>query len=251
MTLGYTRFGSGRRKVIALHGWFGDQTTFDPMRDALSGDDFTYVFPAYRGYGMSRHLTGDYSMKEIAADVLALADTLGWQRFSLIGHSMGGMAVQRVLANAADRVERIVAVTPVPACGVQLPPEAEGLFTSAAASLDSRQMILDFSTGNRLSKTWLANMAKYSWDNCPTEPFGAYLQAWTKTNFVSEIEGNPVPMKAIVGAHDGSLTPDVMKATYLAWYPNSELDVIDNAGHYPMNEAPIALATSMENFLRQ
>jgi len=43
----------------------------------------------------------------------------------------------------------------------------------------------------------------------------------------------------------------VMKATFLAWYPNAELEVMQNAGHYPMDETPVALATSIENFLRK
>jgi pimeloyl-ACP methyl ester carboxylesterase len=41
-----------------------------------------------------------------------------------------------------------------------------------------------------------------------------------------------------------------MKATYLAWYPNASLEVMPNAGHYPMDETPVALATSIEAFLR-
>lgn len=31
-------------------------------------------------------------MPEAAADALALADELGWDRFSLVGHSMSGQA---------------------------------------------------------------------------------------------------------------------------------------------------------------
>jgi pimeloyl-ACP methyl ester carboxylesterase len=58
-------------------------------------------------------------------------------------------------------------------------------------------------------------------------------------------------VKVIVGEHDGALTPDVMKATYMAYYPNAELEVMGNAGHYPMDETPIALATSIEAFLRK
>jgi pimeloyl-ACP methyl ester carboxylesterase len=42
-----------------------------------------------------------------------------------------------------------------------------------------------------------------------------------------------------------------MRSTYLAWYPRSELEILENAGHYPMNEVPLALATSIESFLRQ
>jgi len=42
---------------------------------------------------------------------------------------------------------------------------------------------------------------------------------------------------------------DAMKATYLAWYPNATMEVMDNAGHYPMHETPVALATAIERFL--
>src|SRR5262245_30322456 len=118
MSIGYQTYGTGPHKVIALHGWFGDHTTYDPMWDALSTDAFTYIFPAYRGYGLSRRLTGTYSMDEIAGDVLAMADAMKVEKFSLIGHSMGGKAVQRILAEAPARVTKLVAVTPVPASGV-------------------------------------------------------------------------------------------------------------------------------------
>jgi len=60
-----------------------------------------------------------------------------------------------------------------------------------------------------------------------------------------------VPVKVIVGAHDAALTVEAMRASYLAWFPNAELEVMENAGHYPMNETPVALATTIEAFLRK
>ena len=251
MTIGYRSLGHGPHCVLALHGWFGDETAFDPMRDALSLDEFTYVFMACRGYGVSKQQRGLYTMKEIAADALALADALEWPSFSLMGHSMGGMAVQRVLADAPERVKKLVAVTPVPASGVPFDAETWKLFDGAARSLDHRRGILDFSTGGRLSKAWIDRMARYSAETAAIEAFAAYLQAWAKTDFSVEIKGNPVPVKVIIGAHDQALTAEAMQATYLAWYPNAELEVMANAGHYPMNETPVALATSIEAFLRK
>lgn len=250
MTIGYETMGQGPHKVLMLHGWFGDHTTFRPLRNALSLDDFTYASVAYRGYGLSRHLAGNYSMREISADVRELADRLAWTEFSLVGHSMGGMAIQRILADAPQRVRKLIAVTPVPASGVPFDPDGWALFEGAAASLDNRRAIIDFSTGHRLSKAWIDHVARYSDATSDRAAFAAYLHAWAKTDFHRDIEGNATPVKVIVGAHDAALTADVMKATYLAFYPNAELEVMANAGHYPMDETPVALATAIEGFLR-
>ena len=250
MTIGHEIMGQGAHKVFVLHGWFGDHTTFRPMRDALSLDEFTYAVVACRGYGLSRQITGNYTMAEISADVRALADELGWSEFSLVGHSMGGMAVQRVLADAPQRVRKLVAVTPLPASGVPFDPDGCALFDGAAASLDNRRGIIDFTTGSRLSKRWVDHVARYSEQTSDRAAFAAYLQAWAKTDFHTEIQGKTTPVKVIVGANDPALNADVMKATYLTWYPNSELEVMPNAGHYPMDETPVALATSIENFLK-
>ena len=59
------------------------------------------------------------------------------------------------------------------------------------------------------------------------------------------------PVKVIVGEHDPALTPTMMQTTFLSTYPDCELEVMANAGHYPMHETPVALATSIENFLRR
>ncbi len=241
--------GHGPRKVIALHGWFGCAAGWGPLVDCLDVNAFTYAFMDYRGYGQSKSLTGEYSMSEIASDTLALADHLGWAAFNLVGHSMGGMAIQRVLLAAPARVQRMVAVTPVPATGVPFDEATWGMFSSAAANPPVRQGILNYSTGGRLSAYWLSQMTERSVAHSTEQAFAAYLNAWAKTNFAESISGNPVPIKVIVGEHDPSLTADVMRATYLAQYPNAELEIFSNAGHYPMDETPVALATSIERFL--
>jgi pimeloyl-ACP methyl ester carboxylesterase len=251
VTLGYQSYGTGDHKVIVLHGWFGDHSMFGPMRSALDTNAFTYIFPAYRGYGLSKHLTGNYTNAEISADIIALADEIGLPQFSLIGHSMGGKAIQRVLADAPKRVKKLVAVTAVPAAAVPFDAAGWGLFEGAATRIENRKGILHYSTGSRLSDTWIAHMANYSLHTSTVEAFAGYLRAWAKEEFVADVQGHDHPIKVIVGEHDPSLTADIMKATYMAWYKNAELEVMPNAGHYPMDETPVALATSIENFLKK
>ena len=54
-----------------------------------------------------------------------------------------------------------------------------------------------------------------------------------------------------VGVHHPALSAEVMEQTWLVFYPNAELQVLANAGHYPMFETPAALVASIEGFLGQ
>src|SRR5205814_1992049 len=108
----------GPHDVIALHGWFGDRHAFAAMEDALAHTEFSYAFMDCRGYGDLVKDDGPFTMDRIAIDAIELADGLGWRSFSLVGHSMGGKAIQRVLTRAPERVRKLVALTPVPASGI-------------------------------------------------------------------------------------------------------------------------------------
>jgi len=242
--------GRGPRKVLALHGWFGCAEGWGPMVDVLDGDAFTWCFLDQRGYGGSRHLAGEYTLAEIARDALAAADQLGWQRFSLVGHSMGGAAIQHVLAAAPQRVQALVGLTPVPAGGVPFDEPTWALFASAARDPAARRAILDGSTGNRLSGRWLDRMLARSLEGSTPVAFGAYLSSWAKTDITGRIRGNPVPVLVVVGEHDPGLTEAFMRDTWMRHFPNARLEVMRNAGHYPMDETPVALATAIERFLR-
>src|SRR5260221_244306 len=104
LSIGHEVRGEGRRKVLVLHGWVGDHSIWRPTYPFLDEEAFSYAFMDYRGYGLSRTIAGDHSIAEIAMDAVGLADTLGWGHFSVIGHSMGGMAAQRVALDCGSRV---------------------------------------------------------------------------------------------------------------------------------------------------
>lgn len=241
--------GSGPHRVIALHGWFGDRDAFRKIRPYLNGDAFTYAFPDYRGYGEARDLPGEYTVAEVAGDVIALADKLGWEEFSLIGHSMGGSVIQRVMLDAPGRVRRLVGVSPVPASGVPFDDQSWALFAGAADEPANRRTIIDFTTGGRLPGAWLDEMVDHSLRVSTVPAFRAYLDAWARTDFHAEVEGNTTPVLVIAGAHDLALSPDVMRETWLRWYPNAEFTTFSDAGHYAMDETPLALVAVVERFL--
>jgi pimeloyl-ACP methyl ester carboxylesterase len=249
IVLPYELKGEGSQHVIALHGWMSDRRAFASLWPYIETTRFTYAFLDYRGYGAAQATDGEFTIAEIAGDVLATADALGWDRFSLVGHSMGGMVIQRVLADAPSRVERLVGISPVPASGVPFDDTTWELFAGAAEDAVKRRAILDFTTGGRLTGTWLDYMVASSLSRSTRVAFAAYLEGWAKTDFHSEIEGSPVPVLVIVGEHDPALSAEAMQATWLSWYPNAVLQVFANAGHYTPDETPLALVSSLERFL--
>ncbi|MDQ3735301.1 MAG: alpha/beta hydrolase [Actinomycetota bacterium] len=249
MTMPPVLLGSGPVRVIALHGWFGSAAGWGMLPELIDEDRYSYAFLDYRGYGSRRDETGDFSVPEIAADTLAAADELGWDSFALVGHSMGGMAIQRVFCDAPERVTAMIGISPVPANGLPWDDDSWALFDGAAQTDGNRYAIIDFTTGNRQSATWVNKMVAFSVSQSTREAFGAYLPSWGKGDFLAEVPTAQIPVKAIVGEHDPALGADTMAATWMKHYPNSELDIQSNAGHYTMYEAPVALVTGIEKTL--
>lgn len=249
MSIPQTVIGRGPTKVIALHGWFGSAAGWGMLPQLIDQDAYSYAFLDYRGYGARLNETGDYSIPEIAADARQLADELGWDRFAVLGHSMGGSAAQRVFADVPDRVTALIGISPVPASGVPFDDDSWALFDGAAQDDGNRYAIIDFTTGNRQSKTWIDQMVAFSVAASTREAFGAYLTSWAKYGFAAELPTPSVPVKAIVGQFDPALGEDTIKATWAQQLPGSEVDVQANAGHYAMYEAPVALVTSIEKTL--
>jgi pimeloyl-ACP methyl ester carboxylesterase len=59
-------------------------------------------------------------------------------------------------------------------------------------------------------------------------------------------------MLVIAGEYDMEpFTPEILRETFLKWYPNAELVVSRNAGHYPQQETPVYVAKVINDFLRQ
>jgi pimeloyl-ACP methyl ester carboxylesterase len=244
--------GSGGHRVVAVHGWFGSARGWGSLPQYLDGSTHTYAFMDLRGYGTRKDVPGKYTVEEAAGDVLAVADELGWTEFSVIGHCMGGKIGHQVLHQAPSRVRRLVGINPVPAAATPMDEQAWGLFDRAAADPRSREAIIDFTTGSRLTKKFIDHVAGHSLETSSVQAFSAYLRMWAKEDFSAEVPsaGSGVPVKVIVGETDPAISAEVVRETWLVYFPGAELEVMANAGHYPMFETPVALATSIERFLR-
>lgn len=251
MSIPHHVVGSGPRTVLLTHGWFGSSQGWGGFPEHLDEEAFRYVFTDVRGYGRRMAEAGDQSLGETAGDLLALADELGAETFALVGHSMGGAVIQRVLALAPDRVEKLVGVSPVSSMPTPFDDDGRALFWGAADNRDHRFGIIDFTTGNRNSPVWVNKLVEHSLANSTRDAFANVLEAWATPDFADEVRGNEVPVLVVVGAHDPALGEETVKQTWLPLFPNARLEVIAEAGHYPMDEAPVRLATLIESFLKE
>ncbi|WP_422506462.1 alpha/beta fold hydrolase [Stenotrophomonas sp. GZD-301] len=97
-------------RVLALHGWLDNAASFVPLAAQLPGLDLVAI--DLPGHGHSAHLPPgtQYNTPGAICHVLDVADALGWDRFSLIGHSMGAGIASLTAAAAPERIERLVAI---------------------------------------------------------------------------------------------------------------------------------------------
>ncbi|GGP54875.1 alpha/beta fold hydrolase [Streptomyces melanogenes] len=241
--------GSGPARAILLHNWFGDRSSFDPMREHLDGEAFSYAFLDCRGYGEAIDADGAFTMEEVAGDALAVADRLGWESFSVVGHSMGGKAAQLMLLDAPSRIRSVIGLSAVPASGFPLEGEMWELFAGAAENPANRRAIVDNTTGGLRDDAWLDALVGRSVERSSAAAFRAYLDSWARGDFHERVKDNPAPVLLLVGANDPALGAEAMRATWLQWYPNAQLEELPDTGHYAPEESPEAVAAAIERFL--
>jgi pimeloyl-ACP methyl ester carboxylesterase len=105
------RHGGAGPPIVFLHGFPESHRTWRHQLDALARDH-RVVAPDQRGFAASDKPdgVGNYETDKIVADLIALADALGIDGFTLVGHDWGGAAAWLAALTHPDRVERLVIV---------------------------------------------------------------------------------------------------------------------------------------------
>src|SRR5215467_8496429 len=115
--------------LLLMHGWPQTWYAWRLVMPALARG-FSVVAPDQRGTGLSGKPADGYDTGTLAADLVALMDALGYQRFAVAGHDTGMWKGYALAADHPDRVARL-AVAEAAMPGVSSSPP---LFGSTAAN---------------------------------------------------------------------------------------------------------------------
>ncbi len=106
----YEAFGRGK-PVLFVHGWLGSWRYWMSAMEELSTTHRTYALDLW-GFGDSDKLKRRYTACSYVDLLQAFMDELGIGRVLLVGHSLGAVVSVRFAAENADRVDRLMLVSP-------------------------------------------------------------------------------------------------------------------------------------------
>lgn len=250
--LGHLSLGDGSETVIVMHEWLGDHSNYAPILPYLDGQRFTYIFADLRGYGLSRSLRGRYTVVEAAEDILRLLDEKKSSGFHVVGHSMSAMVAQRIALVARGRVKSMTGITPVPASGFKVDDATRERMKAIVVDDVAARDAIAVRTANRYGESWLKRKISMARAAATSEAMLGYLAMFTGTDFADEVRGLTLPVLAFAGEHDvPAYREGPMREKFASLYPNASVVVSKEAGHYPMLETPVLLASSIEAFLEK
>ena len=113
LTFDYEDRGGAGEPVVLLHGYPGNHRSWDRIAPELSGAGYRVLAPDQRGYSPGARPRGrrSYALDRIVGDLLALADTVGAQRFHVVGHDWGGAVAWVAAATHPDRLASMTSLT--------------------------------------------------------------------------------------------------------------------------------------------
>jgi pimeloyl-ACP methyl ester carboxylesterase len=255
--------------VLALHGWLDNAGSFVPLAQQLPGIDL--VAPDLPGHGRSVHLpTGaDYSFAGALNNVLDIADALGWERFALLGHSMGAGIASLVAAACPQRIECFVAIEALGALAESADRTTSRLRDAIAASraLPGKRLRvfpdLDSAARARMQANGLGEASArllverglraveggFAWSSDPRLTLPTMVRM-TEDQVRDLVRGIQCPTRVIHATPAQPYLPEPLRSERAALLPRGELVVIAG-GHHLHMEQPDEVAAAIGDFFQR
>ena len=247
--------------LVLLHGLRGHANVWDDVAQALCDRYHVYALDQ-RGRGDTDHAPGgDYSTDAFVADLAAFADALGLERFTLVGHSMGGRNSLAFAARYPRRLERLCIVDIGPTIDAAGGSRITGELRDLPPQFDTfDDALAHVQTGNRFAservmrrrlagQTRTLPNGKIGWQFDPaireqriTGTAAPAVDLWPALPAI------PCPTLVVRGAETDLLTPETAQRMIDA-LPRGELVEIARAGHMVFEDNPDDFIAAVQNWL--
>nr|WP_283161252.1 alpha/beta hydrolase [Xanthomonas nasturtii] len=260
----------GARRVLALHGWLDNAASFVPLSAHLHAQELDLVLLDLPGHGHSAWLPvgAEYTLSSAIHNLLQVADALGWDRFTLLGHSLGGGVASLMAAAAPERIEALVAIEALGALAEPVESTAERLrdsvrstrnlpqrplrvFASMEAPVRARMM------ANQLTEPAARLLAErglrvveggYSWCTDPRLTLPTAIRM-TEAQIDAVLASIVCPTQAIFATPAQPYFSDTLRDHRVAMVPDARLALLPGTHHVHM-ETPQAVAAVINGFLQ-
>jgi pimeloyl-ACP methyl ester carboxylesterase len=254
--------------LLLVHGWPQTWYAWRLVMPALA-QNYRVIAVDQRGIGLSDRPQVGYDTGTLAGDLVALMDTLGHQRFAMVGHDTGMWIGYALAADHPERLDRLaVAETPVPGLSPSPPLLSNThlnsqLFHFGFNWLDglNEQLVagrediyFGYQFASKAAKQLPDYAVKYYIDTLAADPealhasFAMYraLDTTIAQNTQRKSEQLTLPVLAIGGGHSlGQQVADTMKLGAA----DVQSLVIPGSAHYPAEETPEDLLAALTTFL--
>lgn len=242
----YETFGDGAPETILLINGLGSQMTRWPADfcGKLAAKGYRVIRMDNRDTGLSTWLGKDdrYTLKDMAADAMAVLDAASVKQAHVAGVSMGGMIVQRIAIDYPARVLSLTSIMSAPSGDVTATPEAMAVITTAPP--DPKADFEAFVVHGMKNARTIGSPA-YRWTEAELRErvTSEYARAFNPAGVIrqrqaigadgdrtAELKGLNVPTVVLHGADDPLVQPVNGEQTAAA-IPGAELRVIPGMGH--------------------
>jgi pimeloyl-ACP methyl ester carboxylesterase len=244
--------------IVLIHGFGAAIDWWDDIAPGLAADHRVIRIDLI-GHGGTMAPRSGYSIERQAMLVSGLLDRLGVDRFTVIGHSMGGEVATALAEINPQRIERMILIDS-PAIGER------GSFTIMTGVYFQRPLgeVLSYLESDDAIRRGLAqgfapgfSVPEKFVDDVKQLTYSAFRQAHdesvtyrkTKPPYERIAALKPLPpLLAIFGTRDAIISPD--DAKFFERVPGAKVTMIEGAGHSPMVESPTKVLELIRSFLR-
>lgn len=255
--LAHLRWDGGGQTVLMLHGVGGGRQAWEVSGtgDALAAAGFTALAADFPGYGLSAPVQ-PYDLAGMAGAVIDTLARLGGGPAILVGHSMGGMVAQEVIARAPQAVAGLVLAGTSPAFGKPGGDWQQAFLQSRFAPLDAglgmaglAQQLVPAMVAPGTAPAAIA-AAQAMMAGVPEATYRAAVAALVAFDRRANLPNIAVPTLVITGEHDRTAAPDAARKT-AERIAGAQCEILPGAGHLLNIEQPAAFNTVLLRFLQQ